>query len=607
MSALHEDMRAGDELGLLAEATDSEAGAARAQRGGGALRSRVVVALLTLGLLATALLISFVPRHSSAMELRPSLGPAALQEKVEAQTDGRTKLVVEQDLSKFITPASLPLRAVPGGGGSLVPQAATQLFEHVVHESGLRDELTHAELVAFKDRFIMGMIESDNANKYWAGDYIKTSQELMESSKPVMTKALAESWNKAQKGFTVKMEDWMIDESAASFQSRLGRKNIPKTGKLAERTQQKNFGELHSRDALPAAFDSREAWPECAGVIGKIHNQGRCGSCWTFGALGPLDSRLCIKTNATFSGDSAMLSRGFAVSCTVSYDGCQGGWEYFVYDYIEAHAGIPTTACNPYFAGEDFADHWSSSMPAPACPTQCDSRYTRSMADDWFKPHGIGAYRVVESPDDQGILDMKRAMYEGGPVPFAFAADNVFMGYSSGIFNHSCGQQPNHAVQAIGWGEGYILGQNSWGPGWGWGGRMKVAGCVVREFSIPGDIITGTEDYPLPVPTATFTTTKTMPPPIESTLPCVTLDDGCVTSPNYPEPYGNSQHCDIPYTIGKINVVDFSSERGYDSLTLNGQTYSGTHGPQGVVPTTNIVWSSDSSVTAHGWKICPTA
>eukprot|EP00445_Apocalathium_hangoei_P059918 CAMPEP_0204095550 /NCGR_PEP_ID=MMETSP0360-20130528/191493_1 /ASSEMBLY_ACC=CAM_ASM_000342 /TAXON_ID=268821 /ORGANISM="Scrippsiella Hangoei, Strain SHTV-5" /LENGTH=476 /DNA_ID=CAMNT_0051044881 /DNA_START=26 /DNA_END=1452 /DNA_ORIENTATION=+ len=476
MSALNEDMRAGDELGLLAEAPDAEAGAAREQRGGGALRSRVVVALLTLGLLATALLLSLVPRHSSAVELRPSLGPAALQEKVEAQTDGRTKLVVEQDLSKFITPASLPLRAVPGGGGSLVPQAATQLFEHVVHESGLRDELTHAELGAFKDRFIMGMIESDNANKYWAGDYIKTSQELMESSKPVMTKALAESWNKAQTGFTVKMEDWMLDESVASFQSRLGRKNIPKTGKLAERTQQKNFGELHSRDALPAAFDSREAWPACAGVIGKIHNQGRCGSCWTFGALGPLDSRLCIKTNATFSGDLAMLSRGFAVSCAVSHDGCQGGWEYscwtfgalgpldsrlciktnatfsgdlamlsrgfavscavshdgcqggweyYVFDYIEAHAGIPSTSCVPYFAGEDYVDHWSSAMPAPPCPAQCDGRYTRPMADDWFKPHGIGAYRVVQNPDEQGILDMKHAMYNGGPVPFAFAADNV--------------------------------------------------------------------------------------------------------------------------------------------------------------------------------------
>jgi len=132
----------------------------------------------------------------------------------------------------------------------------------------------------------------------------------------------------------------------------------------------------------------------------------------------------------------------------------------------------------------------------------------------------------------------------------------------------------NHAVQALGWGEGYILGQSSWGSGWGDGGRFKVALCVPTDVLIPGDIIE--EEYPLLIPTATLTTSTSSPPPVNSTLPCMTHDDGCVTSPNWPEQYPNSQRCDISYKIGKLNVTIFEVERGYDFLQVNGEQFIGT-------------------------------
>jgi len=245
-----------------------------------------------------------------------------------------------------------------------------------------------------------------------------------------------------------------------------------------------------------------------------------------------------------------------------------------------------------------------SSMPAPPCPEQCDARYTRAMPDDVFKPLGVGAYRLVMSPDEQGLHDMKAAIYEGGTIPFGIYANGAFMGYESGIFDSCPGHNANHAVQALGWGEGYILGQNSWGSDWGDGGRFKVSLCVPTDFTIPGDI--AEEDYPLPIPTATFTTSTTSPPPVNSTFPCVTHEDGCVTSPNWPGQYPNSQRCDISYKIGKLNVTAFEVERGYDFLQVNGEQFAGTHSPDGVVPYTNLLWSSDSSVGASGWKICPT-
>jgi hypothetical protein len=72
--------------------------------------------------------------------------------------------------------------------------------------------------------------------------------------------------------------------------------------------------------------------------------------------------------------------------------------------------------------------------------------------------------------------------------------------------------------------------------------------------------------------------------------------------------YGNSQSCVISVlgNVGAITVEAFSTESGYDKLTVNGMAYSGSAGPQGVTPTpsVNITWLSDGSVTKAGWKIC---
>ncbi|KAF5462301.1 hypothetical protein F2P56_018321 [Juglans regia] len=44
---------------------------------------------------------------------------------------------------------------------------------------------------------------------------------------------------------------------------------------------------------LPGSFDARTAWPQCS-TVGRILDQGHCGSCWAFGAVESLSDPFCI-------------------------------------------------------------------------------------------------------------------------------------------------------------------------------------------------------------------------------------------------------------------------------------------------------------------------
>merc|ERR1712217_406636 len=96
------------------------------------------------------------------------------------------------------------------------------------------------------------------------------------------------------------------------------------------------------------------------------------------------------------------------------------------------------------------------------------------------------------------------------------------------------------------------------------------------------------------------------PPPFTVTGNCHTDSDNCVTSGGFScGSYDNSQSCTISKEFGEINVESFETENKFDKVVVNGDGYSGPSGPDGVIPTTDIVWTSDGSLTKKGWKICP--
>lgn len=89
--------------------------------------------------------------------------------------------------------------------------------------------------------------------------------------------------------------------------------------------------------------------------------------------------------------------------------------------------------------------------------------------------------------------------------------------------------------------------------------------------------------------------------------PCVETGS-CISSPGYPDNYGNGQACEISIDgMVMLEVEAFSTESGYDRLFVDGAVFQGSVGPQnGAMATGAITWSSDGSVTQSGWKICTT-
>ena len=93
------------------------------------------------------------------------------------------------------------------------------------------------------------------------------------------------------------------------------------------------------RQSLPSSIDWRTK-----GVVSAIKNQGQCGSCWAFSATSAMESAAAIA-----GASLPNLSEQNIVDCyETGYNGCQGGWMSYAFDYVKNNGGINTQSAYPY-------------------------------------------------------------------------------------------------------------------------------------------------------------------------------------------------------------------------------------------------------------------
>jgi hypothetical protein len=77
----------------------------------------------------------------------------------------------------------------------------------------------------------------------------------------------------------------------------------------------------------------------------KAYDQGKCGSCWAFAALGALEKQICMNANGIVKPS---LSREMLVRCSEQNNGCGGGNADKAYEDLMEIGGVFKTDCLPY-------------------------------------------------------------------------------------------------------------------------------------------------------------------------------------------------------------------------------------------------------------------
>ncbi len=189
---------------------------------------------------------------------------------------------------------------------------------------------------------------------------------------------------------------------------------------------------------LPEAFDWRD---EGGDFTTSVKEQGWCGSCWAFAALGAVESM--YELAAADPGLEPDLAEQVVLSC--SGGDCTGWTMEETLTFVQQH-GASEEACYPYLDSDEAA-----------CDDACDT---------WADGHyAIDGYSYV-SPLTQ---TMKQALLEGPLVAWMEIREDLLY-YTGGVYEPTTSAVVGgHFVILYGWNDadGAWLVKNSWGTDWG--------------------------------------------------------------------------------------------------------------------------------------------
>ena len=163
------------------------------------------------------------------------------------------------------------------------------------------------------------------------------------------------------------------------------------------------------------------------------------------------------------SGELVRFSQQALVDCSWGFgnNGCDGGEDFRVYQFMLKHGGIPTEdSYGPYLGNDGFC------------------HMNNSDVEIGFQ---ISGFVNVTSGDSDAV---KVALVKNGPLSIGIDASHRSLSfYSSGVyFEPECNNTPDgldHAVLLVGYGEingeKYWLVKNSWSTYWGNDGYVLMS------------------------------------------------------------------------------------------------------------------------------------
>ncbi|XP_067169254.1 cathepsin S-like [Apteryx mantelli] len=214
---------------------------------------------------------------------------------------------------------------------------------------------------------------------------------------------------------------------------------------------------------VPDTVDRREK-----GCVTAVKNQGACGACWAFSAVGALEAQVKLKT-----GKLVSLSAQNLVDCSRSYgnEGCGGGWRTKAFQYIIDNQGIDSDDSYPYTA-QVTRSRSRRVFPLPLCQDgTCHYNPAARAAN-------CSSYVELLYGDESALKD---AVANAGPVSVGIdSSQPTFFLYKAGIYDEPrCSQIGNHAVLIVGYGtsdrKDYWLVKNSWGVHFGEQGYIRMS------------------------------------------------------------------------------------------------------------------------------------
>jgi len=223
----------------------------------------------------------------------------------------------------------------------------------------------------------------------------------------------------------------------------------------------------------PASVRPKATWPglkkglsaptsvdwRTAGNVNPVKDQGQCGSCWAFSAVGAMEVSISIASGLA----PVSLAEQELVSCdTKRDDGCDGGDMDTALDWVLDNGGLAPTADYPYTAYDDA----------------CDTAQLSNIAGS------ISRYDYIPSREETSMISAAST----SALSVGINADSRnFMLYDGGIFdddNDTCDPDDrDHGTVIVGYEagvedpltDGYWIMRNSWGADWGEDGYMNVA------------------------------------------------------------------------------------------------------------------------------------